>query len=176
MPRHQLGRFHFFNTFFFKKLTEKPSEAARERELGRLAASLGMAEGEDPLWDCTTQEERHARMNYQRVRKWTKVGLLTWDSRGSRATCQVYTESEGPLARGALRLDSCWRVGSRARACIRVLEAPGPTLVALQGRHCPLCMMKHRAALGCQGLKCSMTCLFNHLHVPVAAQSMCELT
>ena len=83
MPPHQLGRFHFFNTFFFKKLTEKPSEAARERELRRLGASLGVAEGEDPLDDCKTQEERGARMNYQRVRKWTKVGLLTQDLRGS---------------------------------------------------------------------------------------------
>ena len=80
-PR-QLGRFHFFNTFFFKKLTEKPGEAARERELRRLATSLGVAEGEDPLGDCKTQEERSARMNYQRVRKWTKVGLLTQDLRG----------------------------------------------------------------------------------------------
>ena len=75
MPRHQLQCFHFFNTFFFKKLTEKPSEAARERERRRLAASLGVAEGEDPLGDCKTQEERSARMNYQRVRKWTKVGF-----------------------------------------------------------------------------------------------------
>ena len=150
MPRPQLGCFHFFNTFFFKKLTEKPSEAARERELRRLATSLGLAEGEDPLGDCKTQEEKHARMNYQRVRKWTKVGLLSWDPRGSvngsRSTCQVNTKWEGFPAHSNLCLDCSWHAGFRARAW----SEPGPILVALHGRHCLLCMIKHQASLGCQ--------------------------
>lgn len=119
MPPHQLRRFHFFNTFFFKKLTEKPSEAARERELRRLATSLGVAECDDPLSDCKTLEERHARMNYQRVRKWTKVGFLTCDLRGSASGSRFTWESDGTLAHGDLHLDSSWHVASRGRTSIR---------------------------------------------------------
>ena len=76
MTEAQRGRCHFFNTFFYKKLTEKdnaPRQTAAERDAAKKAADAG---GPAAKTDADLAFDRA----YHRVKRWTKsIDLLAKD-------------------------------------------------------------------------------------------------
>ena len=60
-PEHR-GRFHFFNSFFYKKLTEK---------------NPGM---------CKLAPEERGKRDHERVKKWTKVRVRGLEGQGTKSS------------------------------------------------------------------------------------------
>lgn len=101
LPKEVQDRVYFFNSFFYKKLTEKAQAGGK----GKAGGAAGVSSSVDdpapavPLDNHLPLKLRRAKADHDRVKKWTKVGRLG-QAEGARAgagkhpcVCMIWSQS-----------------------------------------------------------------------------------